>query len=90
MLVFRKFLCSNLFVFLLTSVPTSNFPYNHFSPELSYPFLAYQYQHPITDLSFLVITHSPPNEPTYLASTSHIPSSDLNILTTSVVNEHRI
>ena len=39
---------------------------------------------------FLVITHSPPNVPTYLTSTSHIPSSDLNILTTSVVNEHRI
>ena len=37
-----------------------------FSQELSYPYLAFQYQHPITDLSFLIhllIIHSPPNEP---------------------------
>ena len=39
LLVFRKFLYTDLFDFLLTSVLTSTFPCNFFSPELSYPYM---------------------------------------------------
>ena len=38
-LVFRKLLYTNLFDFLLTSVPTSAFLCNFFSLELSYPYM---------------------------------------------------
>ena len=38
-LVFRKLLYINLFDFLLTSLLTSTFPCNFFSPELSYPYV---------------------------------------------------
>ena len=93
LLVFRKPPYSDLLDFLVASVPTSTFPCNFFL--WNYPILirTFQYLYTITDLSFpyfLVITHSPPNETAYLASTSHIPYSDLNMLTTSEANEHRI
>ena len=39
LLVFRELLYTDLFVSLLTSVPTSTFPCNFFSPELSYPYM---------------------------------------------------
>ena len=39
LLVFRKLLYTDLFDFLLTSVPTSTFPSNFFSLELSYPYM---------------------------------------------------
>ena len=90
LLVFRKFLYSNLFDFLLISVLTSSFPCNLFFPGTVLSLFILPIPTPNHWSIFLVITHSPPNVPTYLTSTSHIPSSDLNILTTSVVNEHRI
>ena len=82
-LVFRKLLYSDLFDFLLTSVLTFTFPCNFFLWNYHILIWTLQYQYPITDLSFsyfLVSSHSLPNKSTYVASTTCIPCSDLNIL----------